>query len=234
MNSERLKLGIPSGEMEKDILSFMQTIGLDFRRDNPRQYFISVDNMPVDFVIVRAGSIPKYVADSRSCLKAGITGGDILWEYGWEKGREAGDEVPLYDVKPDAKRSSLFVGVTTAFYERMPASLSKFIDNATIVTKYPNIARKYMESFSLNNFDIFSVPGTDEAIQFIYPYDAIVGTLSSGDTVQANGIKILDVFYDVTLRIIGAFNGKLSRLETDILSDVQEKMYTAMLDKRRG
>jgi len=58
MKQERLICGLPKGELEK-----------------------------VDFVLIRASDIPRFVKDETSSLKFGITASDIIWESGMGKDR---------------------------------------------------------------------------------------------------------------------------------------------------
>jgi len=100
MKQERLTCGLPKGELEKDILSFIQSIGVNVSTSE-RNYFIQSDSFPVDFVLIRASDIPRFVQDKTSALKFGITGSDIIWESGM--GKDNGEEIPIYELNPYAK-----------------------------------------------------------------------------------------------------------------------------------
>lgn len=233
--TERVKIALPNGELRKDMLEFMSAIGLDFNAID-RRYLIPVNNMPVDFVIIRASSVPAFVTDEKSELKAGITGNDILWEAGM--GKEFGEEIPVETFVPDCKKPSLYVGVTNDFYNFADDRLTGFGDPSvyclsgfTVTTKFPNIASEYFREKSIKNVSIFPVPGTDEAIQYAYRCEGILGIKESGITVDANDIWILDVFYKVTARMIEA-SDKLTRRDRDILNDLRERIAVAIERKR--
>jgi len=165
--------------------------------------------------------------DPRSDLLAGITGSDIIWESGL--GKNTGEEIPVYDLNENVRQSALYIGVNTKFAEKI--SRLEDLDEKPVVTKYPNIARDLgrEKGIALNSI---TVPGTDEAIQYIYgDYPAILGILSSGNTIRANDIKILEIFYRVTVRMIDA-PGKMTSRELAIFEDLREMIAVALQRKR--
>lgn len=232
--NERLKIALPSGELESDVLGFMKNIGLEFNRID-RRYFIPVDNMPIDFIVIRASEIPGITRAEQSVVKAGITGSDIIWEAGI--GIDAGEEMPVLTLNPSAKQSALFIGITedfAAFVKKERARKPEAFDltGGLVATKYPYIASGILRGKDARNVTVMKVGGTDEAMQYAYPdCIGIVGTISSGDTTRANGIEVLDVFYDVTTRMIQAAN-KLSSRDADLLDDLREKIAVAIQKKR--
>lgn len=192
--------------------------------------------MPIDFVILRASSIPEWVNNERTNLKAGITGSDIIWESGL--GKYTGEKIPVEEVLPDAKQSSLFIGVTQDFYDFAVNRLCGFDDPSTyalkgftIATKYPNIAQEVLAEKKIDDVNIFPVPGTDEAIQYIMNCEGIVGIVSSQDTVKANDVQILELFYKVSVKMIEA-SDKLSRRDKTILDNLRERIELALQRRR--
>lgn len=57
------------------------------------------------------------------------------------------------------------------------------------------------------------------------------GVLSSGATVKANNIEVLDIFHQGTIRMIEAAD-KLSHQDVNILSDLREHIASSV-EKRR-
>lgn len=226
---ERLKIALPSGELEKNVLGFVQDIGLNFTSID-RRYLISVENMPIDLVIVRASSIPVLITDKRSELKAGITGSDIIWESGMDK--NTGEEMPI-----SAKNSRLYIGVTRRFSNYLKNEKSKIpsvqdLSGIMIATKYPRIAKDVFSQKSIEDILIYPIPGTDEAMQYIFSNcDGILGIISSGTTVERNDVDVLETFHEVTVRMIQA-SGKLTEQDINILNDFRERVAIA-IEKRR-
>lgn len=191
--------------------------------------------MPIDFVIMRASSIPFIVKTEGSLPKVGITGSDILWEATEEI--DTGEEMPLYELNPNAKRASLYVGMTKNFadYVRSEKSRQPAISDLTgamVATKYPRIANGILRGYGVRTPMIFPIPGTDEAVQYAFPNClGLVGTIGSGKTTKANDIEILDVFYNVSVRMMQAAE-KLNARDVGILDDFREQVYVAMQRRR--
>lgn len=193
--------------------------------------FIPVENMPIDFVIMRASSIPTLVTDVRSMLKVGFTGSDIIWESGF--GKDSGEELPVYWLNPNVKQSSLYIGITNELAQdiekrniRRPSI--EDLEGYMVATKYPNIARQVFAEREMNNVEIFPIPGTDEAMQYVYPNCyGVLGIKNSGLTSGSNGIEVLDIFYKITVRSIKAAE-KLRRSDEEILDDLKLKIAYAI------
>lgn len=232
--NERLRIALPNGEMKQDVVRFMGDIGFQIS-PTERGLLIPVGNMPIEFVIVRASDIPRVVNDEKSVIKAGITGSDILWESGF--GVEAGEEVPIYELNPKAKKSSLYLGATADFIDYIAEKEEREfgirdLSGMMLATKYINIARDYMKDQGIGDVEVMHVPGTDEGMQYAYPSCvAVIGIKSSGDTLRANNIQIADQFHDVTVRMIQE-SAKLSSRDARILGDFKQRIDQATVLNR--
>lgn len=241
---DRAKIMIPTGRLEKDVKSFFKAIGLEFE-DTDRKYFIRVENMPVDFVMIRAREIPERVGDPfPNWGTIGVTGSDILWE-GAQKtsrlGRNSGDELPIQELVPSFKKSSLYIGVTSSFTEQIREEEGRnpeLKDLATriVMTKLPNIARDVFTQMGVDAI-IERVSGTEEAWQYLNRnFVGIVGVTQTGTTADLNGIQILRQFYDLSVRLINAdwerYDSRISQNELKILDDLRELTYVALQKKR--
>jgi ATP phosphoribosyltransferase len=231
--NESLRIALPNGELRKDVVSFMGDVGFDIS-PKERGLLIPVANMPIEFVILRASDVPKVVNDERSQIKAGITGSDILWENGL--GKDAGEEMPIYEFNPTAVRSSLYFGVSEEFEGYIVAKEERDfqmrdMNGMMLATKYVNIASEYSRSKRMKNLNILYVPGSDEAMQYVYPECVgVVGIKSTGDTIKANNLNVVDVFHDVTLRMIDS--PTLTPQDVAILDGFRDKIETTILQSR--
>lgn len=191
--------------------------------------------MPLDFVIIRAGSIPSLVNIESSKLKAGITGSDIIWEAGM--GRYGGYEIPISQLIENYSQPALYVGVTQEFAERIRRekareTLVADLTGYMVATKYPRITGEYLSEKSVDGIQIFPVPGTDEAMQYVFDSCVgILGIMSSGRTIKANDIEVLEIFYQVTVRMIECAD-KLTRRDRELLDDFKELIAVALQRKR--
>ncbi len=223
--SERLKIAIPNGQLEEGVLGVARGMGLEFQEPG-REYFIPVRNMPIDFVVLRASDIPSFIKDDTSRIKTGITGSDILWEAGM--GRSAGQELP-YNGNPEFQ-PALFVGVTEEFAARIQQEAGRDpspqdLSGHAMATKFPRIAGEYLGERAVSSVRINPVAGKIEAMQHVY-WDCIgvLDVVESGKTREANGIRELERFYEVTVRMIEAAD-RLTPSEKGILEDLKEKIW---------
>lgn len=228
--NERLTIALPNGELKKDVVKFIGDIGFEIS-PTERGLLIPVGNMPIEFVLVRAGDVPRVVRDERSVVKAGITGSDILWESGI--GKEAGDQIPIYELNPEAKRSSLYLGASDDFMDYILEKeerkfVTRDLSGMMLATKYINIARDYIRQQEIKNVEVLYVPGSDEGMQYVYPSCvALIGIKSTGETLRANNVQVVDQFHDVALRMIQE-SAKLSPKDARVLADFRERMEKAV------
>ena len=203
--SERLRIGLPTGESEKDALSFTKAIGLEFPEPG-RRYLIPVLNMPIDFVVLRASDIPSVVYNPESSVAAGITGSDIIWEAGMDP--QSGQKLPFNRILGKERISSLFVGVTEGFRQKMLREqgrepLAADLARQMIITKFPFVTRSLFSERGIPDPQVKAVQGKTEAMQYVY-WNAygLVDVVDTGGTIRANQIQELERFHDVTIRII--------------------------------
>lgn len=237
---ERMLMAIPKGEQFEGVMQYFDAIGLRIPENrNTRDFFIPVENMPVALVPIRSADIPNAVLSDISKAKAGIAGSDIIWEKSYELGtdKNEGEEIPLEDLAQNPPKSTLYFGATEEYCQHVEDSTDetmqiRHMKSRTIVTIYPNITRQYLDSNGLTEAIVFKVSGQDEAVQYLYPFDGILGIKSSGRTLEANKIRVLDEFYEVAVRLITFGTDKLSTRDLQILNDLREMTYLAL--QKRG
>lgn len=165
--------------------------------------------------------------DGSSNISVGLTGSDIIWESGL--GKDFGEKIPIYELKKESKESSLYLGVYPRFSDRVRTVQD--LNGKTIATKYPRITREVTLEKGIE-VDIKEFAGSIEGLGKIYSYlYGLVDIISSGETARANGIKILEIFYKVSLRMIDA-PGKMTTMELSIFEDFRELIAVALQRKR--
>lgn len=125
------------------------------------------------FLAVRAQDVPTYV--SQGAADIGIVGRDVLMEQ----------EADLYQM--------LDLGIgpcRLVLASKDPDILSK---NGTIrvATKYPNVTRAFFMSKG-RACSVIKLYGSVELAPLVNLADAIVDLVSTGETLRANGLGILD------------------------------------------
>lgn len=251
---ERTRIALPSGELEGNVSRFLRDVGLEFAM-TPKGYLLPVENMPLDFVIVRASSVPRFVyaPSSVSRIVAGVTGSDIVWEAGF--GKDAGEQLPIEDFYPRATQPSLFIGVTSGFQKKIRDAYDRGaaegdLGGKMLVTKFPRISGDYLaeknmmsvtyEAWEGNRYQrndpqevvIWADAGKTEAAQYaLYDCEGIIDVVDSGQTIAANGIEELERFYTVTTRMIETAE-KMNVQDRVVLDDLRNKIYVALQARR--
>jgi ATP phosphoribosyltransferase len=229
-----MRVALPSGELEKDVLRFLKVIGFSIP-EREKTLLLPITNAPIDLVITRASDVPRLVTDERSTIKAGITGSDIIWES--RLGKDNGFMLPIQEFFPKPTTPSLFIGITEPFARKIQTEEFREVkitdlQNKMVVTKFPNIATELLAERNVQCVEIFPSPGKTEAWQYIFSdCVGIVDIVDSGETIQANDILLLEKFYEVTIRMIEA-SEKLSRREQTILNDLKEQITVAIQRRR--
>ncbi len=226
----RLKILYPGGELAGDLDKYLKAAGLNLSSANgsERCYLKRVENMPLDFIVIRATSIPDIVRDSESSINTGITGSDILWDAGW--GTTAGIELDIPKLVNNATESKLYVGISSQYIDRTSCDeyFIKRLQGGILATKYLNVAKDYLAQRDLKDVGLKFAPGKDESYQYAYKnIRGVLGIWSSGKTARANNIIPLEMFHSVTTRLISNADNSMNTWEKSLLDDFRELCYTA-------
>ena len=77
MSTETLKLGIPTGSLQKATVELFRKAGFNIL-DSERSYLLRIDDEQIQPICLRAQEMGRYIADG--ALDAGITGYDWIME----------------------------------------------------------------------------------------------------------------------------------------------------------
>lgn len=235
----KMKMVIPKGELFSSTMNFLTEIGVELPEVPDRRFEMPASNLPLVIVPIRAMDIPKAVFSLElTDTKAGITGSDIIWEKSYELGydKNEGEEIPLEKFVSDPPQSTLYAGLSEEYAdyiidrnERDPNIQD--LSGQTIVTIFPKITQEYIEVNKLDNTQIYEVSGQDEAFQYL-GLRGILGIKSSGRTIEANGIYVVDEFFKVAVKLLTFGTDKMTTRDLQILNDLREMTYLAL--KKRG
>jgi len=169
----RLVLAIPSkGRMAQPALELCSAAGLRFEAGE-RALHVPCANAPVDLLLVRPHDIPEYVQDG--VVHAGITGANLVVESG------AG-VVSL--ARLGFARCTLEAAVPSDAPQRELTEL----DGLRIATAYPVTTRTALERLGVRA-ELVTVSGSVEAAPRLGLSDAVVDLVSTGSTLEANGLR---------------------------------------------
>ncbi|HEY3335720.1 MAG TPA: ATP phosphoribosyltransferase [Candidatus Limnocylindrales bacterium] len=170
---DRLRLAIPNkGRLLDATLALLEDAGLVFEAHD-RSLVARVQNHPLDILFVRTNDVVEFVSDG--VAEVGITGGDILAESG----------VPLPRLR------DLGYGrcrLTAAVPADAPYATIGDLGGVRVATSHPNVTRAFFADQGIA-VDVVTLSGAVEVAPRLGLADAIVDLVSTGSTLQMNGLR---------------------------------------------
>lgn len=192
-----LKLGVPSkGRLMEKTFSWFGDRGVTLRKSGlDREYAGAVDGIDgVELVLLSAGEIPRELAAGR--IHLGVTGSDLIREKlaAWETrvhviatmgfgGADLIIAVPQCWV--DVETLDDLDAVAAAFR-------AKHGFRMRIATKYHRQVREFLRDNGVADYQLIDSQGATEGTVKNETAEAIADITSTGETLRANGLKILD------------------------------------------
>ncbi|MFV0408951.1 MAG: ATP phosphoribosyltransferase [Paracoccus sp. (in: a-proteobacteria)] len=191
-----LKLGIPSkGRLMEDTFRWFAGRGITLSRaGSEREYAGRVEGAELTLVLLSAGEIPRELASGR--IDLGVTGSDLVREKlaGWRS-----------DVREIATmgfgHADLILAVPACW--RDCDNLDDFAAIARqfradhgfrlrIATKYHRLVRAFLSRNEIADYQLVDSQGATEGTVANLTAEAIADITSSGETLRANHLKILN------------------------------------------
>ena len=184
----RLKIALQKkGRLSQDCAALLKQCGVKINWNEQRLVAYS-ENMPIEILRVRDDDIPGLIFDGVADL--GIIGENVLEEE--ELGRFAAGETVAYK-----KLRQLDFGgcrLSLAIDRDQQYNGVQDFANARIATSYPNLLKRYMKAQGVP-FKSTLLNGSVEVAPSAGLADAICDLVSSGATLEANGLKEVEVIY---------------------------------------
>ncbi|MBM7072710.1 ATP phosphoribosyltransferase [Shewanella sp. 202IG2-18] len=184
----RLRIALQkSGRLATESLKLLKKCGIRLNI-NEQRLIAHSDNLPIDILRVRDDDIPGLVMDG--VVDIGIVGENVLIEEQYE--REFINKAASYEKIRvlDFGQCRLSLAVTSEFDYQGIESLNKL----RIATSYPNLLRKFMSSKGYE-FEDCKLKGSVEVAPRAGLADAICDLVSTGATLEANGLIEKDVIF---------------------------------------
>lgn len=183
-----IKIAVPKGHLEETTVKLLQDSGIGVIGRDGRQLFAKTNDPEIELVFVRAEDIPDFVV--RGSTDLGITGYDLM--------RESGD----VDV---AELLDLGYGYTRLVVAASEKSGIKSVrdikSGARVATEFPINTKRYFSEKGIK-IELVDVTGAAEISPLIGLADVIVDVTSTGTTLRANGLVIIDDILESTSRLI--------------------------------
>ncbi|UDF04223.1 ATP phosphoribosyltransferase [Asticcacaulis sp. AND118] len=179
--SSRLRIAVQkSGRLADRSLEMISGAGLRVVK-GANELLYRVENQPIDLLRVRDDDIPTFVADGVAEL--GIVGYNVLAEHFPEDNLEERIVMRL-----GFGKCTLKIAVPDAFVYDGPQSL----EGKRLATSYPNILGKWLTDKGVNA-TIVEMRGAVEVAPRMKIAHAICDLVSTGATLEANGMKAVDL-----------------------------------------
>ncbi|UAY77747.1 ATP phosphoribosyltransferase [Pasteurella canis] len=188
IESKRLRIAMQkSGRLSQESQALLKQCGVKINLQEQR-LIAYAENMPIDILRVRDDDIPGLVFDG--VVDLGIIGENVLEEE--ELVRQAAGESVNYK----KLRRLDFGGCRLSIAIPQDENYNDVSDlkNARIATSYPNLLKRYMQQQGVD-FKTCSLTGSVEVAPRAGLADAICDLVSSGATLEANGLKEVEVIY---------------------------------------
>ena len=185
-----ITIALSKGRIYDETVPLLKAAGI-VARDDPeksRKLILRTNRNDVRLVIVRATDVPTYVQYGAADL--GVAGKDVLDEHGGQ-----GLYQPL-DLK--IARCRMVVAAQTGFdYRRAVRQGARL----KVATKYVQTAREHFAAKGVH-VDLIKLYGSMELAPLTGLADAIVDLVSSGKTLTANHLKVVEEIASLSARLI--------------------------------
>jgi ATP phosphoribosyltransferase len=189
--SERLRIAIQkSGRLADRSLDLVREAGLRVVKGH-NDLLYRVENYPIDLMRVRDDDIPTFVENGVADF--GIVGANVLEEH-------ASPHAPPERIMPlGFGRCSLRIAVPEAF----EWTGAQDLDGLKIATTYPNLLGRWLSREGITA-EIVSMSGAVEVAPRLKMANAICDLVSTGATLEANGLKAVALVFESEALLIRA------------------------------
>lgn len=185
---DRLRIALQKkGRLSQDCAALLKQCGVKINW-NEQRLIAYAENMPIEILRVRDDDIPGLIFDG--VVDLGIIGENVLEEE--ELGRLATNETVQYK-----KLRQLDFGgcrLSLAIDRDRDYQGVQDLANSRIATSYPNLLKRYMAEQNVP-FKSCLLNGSVEVAPSAGIANAICDLVSSGATLEANGLKEVEVIY---------------------------------------
>ncbi|MFM1664069.1 ATP phosphoribosyltransferase [Aeromonas salmonicida] len=218
METQRLRIAMQkSGRLSQDSQALFKSCGLKINLREQR-LIAHVENMPIDILRVRDDDIPGLVMEG--VVDLGIIGENVLEEAQLIRASQGlpAQVKTLKQLDFGGCRLSLAVPDDVAYTG--PESLA----GKRIATSYPGLLKRFFDEKGLN-FKSVMLGGSVEVAPRAGLADAICDLVSTGATLEANGLKEVEVIYRSKAVLVQAPNP---------LNEAKQKLIDKLLPRIQG
>jgi ATP phosphoribosyltransferase len=191
LSDQTLKIGLPKGSLQNATLAMFAKAGYQITVDE-RQYKPHFADEELEGVLLRAQEMPLYVAHGE--LDCGLTGWDWILERGVEN--QVVEVTDLVYAKQGMRPYKWVLAAHESSDIRGPQDLQ----GKRVATELVEVTRKYLAAHGAQAEVEFSWGATEAKCPALV--DAIVEGTETGSTLRANNLRIVDVLFESTTKLI--------------------------------
>lgn len=177
LTSDKIVVALPKGRDSADALALFARAGIPAPVDFGRKLIVESEDGWLQFLLAKPGDVPTYV--EYGAADVGICGLDVL--------RESGRDVYEPLLLPFG-----YCRLSLAGFADRPDTPLRYESQPRVATKYPNLASQFFRARGINA-EIIEMSGSVELGPLVGLADLIVDLVSTGETLQANGLTELRV-----------------------------------------
>ncbi|TCW00187.1 ATP phosphoribosyltransferase [Biostraticola tofi] len=187
-DKSRLRIAMQkSGRLSKESQQLLERCGIKINLQQQRLLAFA-ENMPIDIMRVRDDDIPGLVMDG--VVDIGIIGENVLEEE--LLNRRAQGEDPRYFTLRRLDFGGCRLSLAVPMDE--PFAGPHSLQGKRIATSYPHLLKQYLDKLAIN-FKSCLLNGSVEVAPRAGLADAICDLVSTGATLEANGLREVEVIY---------------------------------------
>lgn len=217
MQSQRLRIAIQKkGRLSKECQNLLKKCGVKFSIMGER-LVVHSENMPIDLLLVRDDDIPGLIMDG--VVDLGFIGENELEEVRLDRKalNEPNEFIALRRLDFGGCRLSIAINKDEEY--NGPQDLA----GKRIATTYPQLLKSYMDEQGVD-FSTCMLTGSVEVAPRAGLADAIADLVSTGATLEANGLKEAEVIFQskaTLIQRIGEFDADKVALIEKLLTRMQ-------------
>lgn len=185
---EQLRIAIPNkGRLSEKIYELLSSAGLSFPSKSERTLQVTTRDGKYSLIFVRTQDIPKFVEDEVADI--GFTGLDVVIESQVDVDKILDLDFGQCDMVVAVKEEDMFNSAPD-----LPAEIK-------VATSFPNIANEYFQKLG-KKAKVIEVSGATEITPRLGLSNVVIDITSSGSTLKANKLKIIDKIFSSSAVII--------------------------------
>ena len=196
-NNSILRIAFPSkGRLRKDLEKLLSSKKISFIDEGNDRNYIAKLSSHNDILVYFMGAKEIVTQLDEGNIHLGVTGDDLVQEYMFDYDSKVSSELTLNFGKANLVVAvpKIWLDVTTmadldeiSHIKRMSTS-----KRLKVATKYINLTNRFFSKCGVTDYRTVGSSGSTESAPFNGMSDIIVDITSTGETLKANNLRILD------------------------------------------